>query len=87
VTKKVSGLSTLLLLGTIVACSTNSLLKKDIPRGELLYRQKCRNCHNLVQPNKFSDEEWAFELTDMAHKSGLTKEESELIWGYLASHN
>lgn len=85
--KKVARLSTLLLLATLVACSTSSLLKKDISRGELLYRQKCRNCHNLVKPEKLTDEEWVLELTVMAQKSGLSKEESELIWEYLASHN
>lgn len=85
--KRLVGLSTLLLLGTLLACSPSSLLRKDISKGELLYRQKCRNCHNLIKPVKYSDEEWALELEDMSKKSGLTAEQSQLIWEFLASHN
>ena len=85
--KKLFGLSAVLLIGTVVACSTSSLLRKDISKGELLYRQKCRSCHNLLKPERYSDEEWALELEDMSKKSGLTAEQSQLIWGYLASHN
>ena len=75
------------LLATAIGCSTASLLKQDISQGEILYRQKCRNCHNLISPDKYSDEEWVLELEDMAVKASLTDGESRLIWEYLVSHN
>jgi len=87
VTIKLTGMGVLVLFGSLLACSTSSLLKKDITKGELLYRQKCRNCHHLVRPQKLSDEEWVSKLEDMSDKSGISAEESQLIWEYLASHN
>ena len=81
------GLFVIALTGAVLSCSSTMLVKRDISKGELLYRQKCRACHNLVNPKKLSDEEWALELEDMGKKSKLNSQENQLIWEYLANHN
>jgi len=81
------GLFAIAVSGAVLACSSTALLRRDISQGELLYRQKCRSCHNLVNPKKLSDEEWELQLETMGMKSKLSSGENQLIWEYLASHN
>jgi len=41
--------------------------------------QKCTKCHSLRIPDNYTKAEWKYNVERMARRSGLTKEEIQII--------
>lgn len=61
--------------------------KDTKPEGEKLYKRKCRQCHLLISPKKYTDYEWEEFLEHYAKEAKLTKSEKEKILEFLAIHS
>ncbi len=55
--------------------------------GEKLYKRKCRQCHLLISPKKYTDYEWEEFLEHYATEAKLTNTEKEKILEFLATHS
>ncbi|MCB0509075.1 MAG: hypothetical protein R2739_04835 [Chitinophagales bacterium] len=51
-----------------------------------LYAASCVKCHKLVEPSKFTKEEWVGWLDKMAPKAKITDEQKANIYEYLSAH-
>lgn len=51
-----------------------------------LYAANCVKCHQLVEPEKFTKEEWVGWMDKMAPKAKITDEQKANIYDYLAAH-
>ena len=56
----------------------------ELRRGRRLYAKKCGACHMLYPPSRYSMEEWEAILESMADKIHVSREENELMRGYLS---
>lgn len=43
------------------------------------FEEKCSKCHSLREPDKYSKEEWKYNVERMARRAGLTPEEIKSI--------
>lgn len=55
----------------------------EIAQGKDLYDSKCSTCHKLKTVDKYSTEQWAKILPDMAHKAKLVDSETALIQEFI----
>ena len=51
-----------------------------------LYAANCVKCHKLVEPEKFTKEEWIGWMDKMAPKAKITDIQKADIYDYLAAH-
>lgn len=51
-----------------------------------LYAASCVRCHKLVEPSKFTKEEWVGWLDKMAPKAKITPEQKAQIYDYVAAN-
>lgn len=51
-----------------------------------LYAASCVRCHKLVEPGKFTKEEWVGWLDKMAPKAKVTPEQKAQIYDYVSAH-
>lgn len=54
-------------------------------KGEL-YAASCVRCHKLVEPSKFTKEEWVGWLDKMAPKAKITPEQKAQIYDYVSAN-
>ncbi len=43
------------------------------------FEEKCSKCHSLKDPNKYSKQEWKYNVQRMAQRAGLTPDEINSI--------
>jgi len=55
----------------------------EIAQGQYLYEGKCATCHKLKTVDKYSTEQWAKILPDMANKAKLPDNETALIQEFI----
>jgi nitrate/TMAO reductase-like tetraheme cytochrome c subunit len=55
----------------------------EIAQGKGLYDAKCSQCHKLKVVDKFTTEEWAKILPDMAGKAKLPDNETAMIQEFI----
>jgi hypothetical protein len=84
--KHISTIIALWLLFIIIGCAA-SVSNKPMTEGERLYRARCRSCHNLIDPKKYSDGQWEIFVKKYGEISNLTENESKLILEYLTENN
>ncbi|HDP98187.1 MAG TPA: cytochrome c [bacterium] len=74
------------ILFICIGCA-GSLSQKTMTEGERLYRARCRSCHSLINPNKYSDSSWELFVEKYGQNINLTEKESRLILEYLTENN
>lgn len=76
-------------LALVIACGgcMRIFQHESLSAGERLYRAKCRSCHSLVSPQRYSDKEWQYYVEKYAEKSNLTEREKQQILRYLIKNN
>ena len=52
-----------------------------------LYESSCARCHALYMPTSFTASEWKFYVRKYGRKARLTKEQRDVVYGYLAEHS
>jgi hypothetical protein len=55
----------------------------DEQSAHKLYVVKCAKCHELYDPNKYTDPEWSAWMLKMKKKSKLKQEQFELLDRYM----
>lgn len=51
-----------------------------------LYAASCARCHKLVEPSKFTKDEWVHWLDKMAPKAKITAEQKAQIYDYVSAN-
>lgn len=51
-----------------------------------LYAASCVRCHKLVEPSKFTKDEWVHWLDKMAPKAKITAEQKAQIYDYVSAN-
>ena len=51
-----------------------------------LYAASCVRCHKLVEPSKFTKDEWVGWLDKMAPKAKITAEQKAQIYDYVSAN-
>ena len=51
-----------------------------------LYAASCVRCHKLVEPSKFTKDEWVGWLDKMAPKAKITPEQKAQIYDYVSAN-
>jgi hypothetical protein len=81
----------LAIILTIVACSTalymptitdaqySGISVDSLVIGRNLYINKCGKCHNLKQPERFTQKEWLSILPGMTKRAKTTNEETLIL--------
>ena len=69
-----------------IACASN-ISKKTMSAGERLYRARCRSCHTLIRPDKYSDSHWELMVEKYGQNINLTEQEKKQILQYLWQNN
>ena len=59
----------------------------SIGRGQYLYGRRCGLCHAAHDPKRFSDEEWASSMDEMAREAKLSARDEAAILAYLQEAN
>ena len=56
-------------------------------KGVQAWANNCTRCHNLRNPNEFSDGDWEIIISHMRVRAGLTGEEARNILKFLQQSN
>ena len=71
----------------IASCSQGYIVnmkdETNHPEGRELYISKCNSCHQLFNPNKFTETEWDTILVPMEAKSKLQPEQRDEIYKWI----
>lgn len=55
----------------------------QLSKGYNLYKNKCGSCHYLYRPDKFSEEKWKHEISEMSAKIQLDSAQITMITRYI----
>jgi cytochrome c5 len=58
---------------------------EDLEQGRTLYLSRCGSCHQLVEPNSVSAEQWRGEVAEMQERAKLDEQQAELVSLYLVT--
>ncbi len=59
----------------------------DVGRGAVAWSNNCDRCHNMRQPNEFTDNQWRPIISHMRIRAGLTGQEARDILKFLQANN
>ncbi len=59
----------------------------DVARGAVAWTNNCDRCHNMRQPNEFTDNQWRPIISHMRIRAGLTGQEARDILKFLQENN
>ena len=85
--KQVIAYLLILWLTVLTSCDFLQVRKKPMSEGERLYRAKCRSCHVLPDPQKYSDDKWVEIVEHYGQRARLSADQKKLILRYLQSNN
>ncbi len=77
---------TALRLGCQDGYGADLLPEKDRLAAQQLYVSRCTKCHDLFDPNDYTQKEWQRWMTKMGKKAKLTREEQQLLNRYRAAY-
>lgn len=69
----------------LVSCATSR--PRTETKGERLYKTRCTDCHRLIAPEMYTQEEWNKFLEKYGEKANLTDEDKEQIADYLKKNS
>ena len=82
-------LGALVIIGiafVILSCRSQQTIEERSP-GEITFRRHCQTCHVLPRPSLKSDEEWPAIVQRYGQRAKLTREEVDLVIGYVTANN
>jgi len=72
---------------TIFSCSqgyiVNTNAKTDYPEGRNLFMSKCGGCHQLFDPNSYSEVNWQKIMMEMQKKSKINDQQKNEIYNWI----
>jgi hypothetical protein len=63
----------------------NILVSDTLNNGKIVCDTKCLNCHKVIDPGKFTTQQWSPIVAKMQKRSKITDTEKEMLIKYLAS--
>lgn len=75
----------LLYIGCVT--SRGGAAQAPMSSGERLYRANCASCHRLIEPSRFSDEQWPDLVRRYGGRLNLSVEVESQILEFLRSAN
>jgi cytochrome c5 len=73
----------LLVSGCVASNTSLAAAEPDAAAGHRLYRAKCSMCHELVDPEAFSKQEWPRLLEKYGQRARLKPADQRSILAYL----
>lgn len=67
--------------------SASAKTTENIAMGKNIYEANCGKCHDLPNPQSFSDEKWVEIMNWMAPKAKLTDEQKAYAYLYVTNSN
>ena len=77
----------ILLFMLILACLPAKRSNYDMTDGKRLFRAKCRSCHTLPNPRKYTDRQWNELVFHYGERINLSEEQKIMIVQYLIENN
>ena len=89
--KQLIQIGLVILLGSVGASSAFAASEKDdmeqFARGAQKWSNTCMRCHNMRDPQEFSDQEWRPVIMHMRIRAGLTGQDAEDILAFMQKSN
>ncbi|MDD2799550.1 MAG: hypothetical protein PHV20_13245 [Bacteroidales bacterium] len=55
---------------------------KELEQGRMIYINRCKQCHGLANPDKYTRNDWQIIVGKMSLRAKLTVNESTLLFKY-----